>query len=421
MTMPEKRKPSMSEPAFKRPRLNDSGDRESFQSVDNQERPKNDPTFGQKSAFPGLDDGGDELFYGSADDGIEYLRMVRSEARSLPSLFTAPTARKRNEDAEPTNSVFDETTDTHKFPAGFYEDEAYIAPPTADKPPIALLDDGYPDAQLSYYNLLRHRFLYLRSTLRCIPPASAIAALDDAHPISLPDRSTAARKEWRRLLLTEEPTMVQLACLDSASVLRVLTILARGLGESVRGGDVALVRRVGAWAWGLLGKCREVGELATDQVGEIRDFGKRAAKILLRIREAELRRSNEDSDEYDSDTGGDSEEAQADAIMQDESDSSQHAVTDMAESDMDMADADLSSALEAAKSRLQAQLDEDAAAEQEDRAAEQPSGDSAQQARILLDMILTVVGEFFGQRDLLELREVWVLENAHHETVELES
>ncbi|KAF7718432.1 Uncharacterized protein PECH_005913 [Penicillium ucsense] len=419
--MSEKRKPSMSEPASKRPRLNDSGDRESFQSIDNQERPKNDPTFGQKSAFPGLDDGGDELFYGSADDGIEYLRMVRSEAKSLPSLFTAPTARKRDEDVEFTNSVSDGMTDKHKFPAGFYEDEAYIAPPTADKQPIALLEDGYPDAQLSYYNLLRHRFIYLRSTLRCIPPASAIAALDDAHPISLPDRSTAARKEWRRLLLTEEPTMVQLACLDSASVLRVLTILARGLGESVRGGDAALVRRVGAWAWGLLAKCREVGELATDQVGEIRDLGKRAAKILLRIREAELKRSNEDSDEYDSDTGGDSEEAQADAIMQDESDSSQHAVTDMAESDADMVDADLSSALEAAKSRLQAQLDEDAAAEQEDRVAEQPSGDSAQQARILLDMILTVVGEFFGQRDLLELREVWVLENAHHETVELES
>jgi len=36
-------------------------------------------TYGQKAAFPGLgDDGeGDELFYGPANDGIEYLRMVR--------------------------------------------------------------------------------------------------------------------------------------------------------------------------------------------------------------------------------------------------------------------------------------------------------------------------------------------------------
>lgn len=42
------------------------------------ERPRNHPIYGQKSAFPGLDTAtNDELFYGPADDGMEYLRMVR--------------------------------------------------------------------------------------------------------------------------------------------------------------------------------------------------------------------------------------------------------------------------------------------------------------------------------------------------------
>ena len=42
------------------------------------ETPRLNSTYGQKGAFPGLgDDDGDELFYGPADDGIEYLRMVR--------------------------------------------------------------------------------------------------------------------------------------------------------------------------------------------------------------------------------------------------------------------------------------------------------------------------------------------------------
>lgn len=42
------------------------------------ERPRNHPVYGQKSAFPGLDAGrDDELFYGPAEDGMEYLRMVR--------------------------------------------------------------------------------------------------------------------------------------------------------------------------------------------------------------------------------------------------------------------------------------------------------------------------------------------------------
>lgn len=42
------------------------------------ERPRNNPLYGQKSAFPGLDAGLEgELFYGPAEDGLEYLRMVR--------------------------------------------------------------------------------------------------------------------------------------------------------------------------------------------------------------------------------------------------------------------------------------------------------------------------------------------------------
>lgn len=42
-------------------------------------KPRVDPTYGQRGAFPGLDEDGsdDALFYGPASDGLEYLRMVR--------------------------------------------------------------------------------------------------------------------------------------------------------------------------------------------------------------------------------------------------------------------------------------------------------------------------------------------------------
>jgi hypothetical protein len=40
--------------------------------------PRVDPVTGQHGAFPGLDDDDpDELFYGPANDGLDYLRMVR--------------------------------------------------------------------------------------------------------------------------------------------------------------------------------------------------------------------------------------------------------------------------------------------------------------------------------------------------------
>lgn len=83
--MPNKRKPPSttgSSPYAKRTRSSyaehDDGDDFHKSTPQLYERPRNDPVYGQKSAFPGLDDpAGDELFYGPAEDGIEYLRMVR--------------------------------------------------------------------------------------------------------------------------------------------------------------------------------------------------------------------------------------------------------------------------------------------------------------------------------------------------------
>jgi regulator of vacuolar morphogenesis len=79
--MPEKRKIELSDldnPSYtKRPCTLDTDD-EDWRVQMPHERPRSDPIYGQKSAFPGLDDFlGDELFYGPAEDGLEYLRMVR--------------------------------------------------------------------------------------------------------------------------------------------------------------------------------------------------------------------------------------------------------------------------------------------------------------------------------------------------------
>ncbi|KAJ5095659.1 hypothetical protein NUU61_005015 [Penicillium alfredii] len=416
--MAEKRPSSMPGSAAKRPRISyDDSDDQS--EVTSYERPRNDPLYGQKSAFPGLDDASDELFYGPAEDGLEYLRMVRSEANALPSLFAAPV---------PTKEIATPTTDPQVEPSaagprrkplttGFFADEAYIAPTdkTSDSATAHARDATkqlYPDAQSSYYNLLHHRFLLLRSTLRCSPPASAIAALDDAHPISLPRNHAGARKEWRHLLLTEDPQMVQLACMDLDSVLGVLKILARTISDNVRSGSAARVRRTGAWAWGLLGKCRDVGELATEEVGDIRDLGKRALTISQKMREAESTRAAEmEAELSDSDPG---ESTQAAGVGQAEGDIESVEPLQPEEPGSEMPDAALNqpAELEAAKARLQAQLqdsaDPDVADPGDGHEDEDESEDTAQQSRAMLDMIVTVAGEFYGQRDLLDAREAWL-------------
>lgn len=83
--MPDKRKPSISasgaSPYAKRSRASyadEEDEEETPRTVTPYERPRNHPVYGQKSAFPGLDTASDdELFYGPAEDGLEYLRMVR--------------------------------------------------------------------------------------------------------------------------------------------------------------------------------------------------------------------------------------------------------------------------------------------------------------------------------------------------------
>lgn len=59
----------------KRPR---SSSMEGGEELSGALQPRIDPTYGQRGAFPGLDDKNETtLFYGPANDGLEYLRMVR--------------------------------------------------------------------------------------------------------------------------------------------------------------------------------------------------------------------------------------------------------------------------------------------------------------------------------------------------------
>lgn len=330
---------------------------------------------------------------------------ARSEASSLPSLFVAPVTNVN----APTPAL--DTQNHSQVPvarsrpltAGFFNDEAYIAPVDPSKSTNALSDASFSEAQISYYNLLRHRFRLLRSTLRCTPPASAIAALDDAHPISLPNGNESARKEWRRLVLAVDPQMVQLACMDQSSVLGVLEIVARELSDIVRSGDANRIRRMGAWAWGLLGRCRQLGELTTEEVGAIRDLGKRTVKISHKFQQAKRSRPAGVANE----TGSDGEETYEPNDTAPEVMTGQEVLEPgLVEDGSAMVDATDQTTLEAAKTRLQAKLVGDSDVPS---TANSEGGDSVQQTRAMFDMIVTVVGEFFGQRDLLEAREIWTL------------
>ncbi|KAL4980357.1 hypothetical protein BDW66DRAFT_125041 [Aspergillus desertorum] len=393
-------------------------------SITPYEKPRNDPVFGQKSAFPGLDTADDdELFYGPAEDGLEYLRMVRSEANSLPPLFNAPATTESSVETtvvthatntehdytQPEKVVDKELSTTERVQSGIYSDGVYIGLSTTE----AVAAERLSDAQASYYNLLHHRFLLLRSILRCTPPPEAISSLDDSHPISFPRSSKIAQREWRRLLQEVDPQTVQLACMDMDSVLRVLVIVARLISENVRNGDAVLVRRIGAWAWGLLAKCRESGQLGARDIGDIRELGKRAVRILKKIREEceEIQDEADDADDYESDAENKCGKGLPGAKGDEAVDTSVLPISEHFDAEKD-SDAE---ELEQAKARLNARI----SAVGNDSMSQDEGGIGVQVevgatavhvgtlTRATLDMIITIIGEHYGQRDLLEARELW--------------
>ncbi|WEW60562.1 hypothetical protein PRK78_006049 [Emydomyces testavorans] len=414
--------------------------------------PRSDPIFGQKHAFPGLDDDhGDELFYGPPEDGFEYLRMVRSEARSLPSIFIAQ-ERLVSEDQPSEDGYLNERGegDEKARARGYYSEGVYVALPTAAEVtvPVAPGEQESADPQEIYYNLLHHRFRLLRSTLKCVPPAEAIAALDEQHPITFPDDSKRARLEWRWLLQTVDPQMVQIACMDPESVFRILAIVTRLISDAAKSQDIDRVKRLAAWAWGLLGRCREVGEMGSEEVADIRELGKRAVKILRKIREVEAQGyASEFQAGYDKDGAGGEDERDSVDGQGDQNESRNQeerengvAVDNRPEEapQVDSANVGLQceatlhapmndeEELEIAKARLRSRLaspfleDNTVPPDMQEAGPENgPGGDGnrnedeeevselRRQTRAMLDMIISIVGEFYGQRDLLEFRDLW--------------
>lgn len=377
--------------------------------------------------------------------------MARSEANSLPSLFVASLQKKTLPESSKAQDLSKQTETTAELQrtetqdgdqarasTGYVLIDGVVIATSTTGGAMEIEKEEKKDAQSSYYNLLKSRFMLLRSTLRCPPPATIISGLDDNHPVTLPIHIKAARMAWTHLLGTVEPQMAQLACMDMSSVLGALQLLGDLLGSSIKESDAHRIRRIGAWAWGLLGRCREVGELGSEEVGELRIFGRKALALLKKL-EKTADHTIQNPVEADSDIG-------------EENFSDDEQVTFAANS-VELADMQALEDLERAKRRLQNHLfgkvevlDEEDEVElrqrrrrntsspletssdeiettpahenhtainntSHDTISDEPSSidtvPAEQQSRILLNMIVTIVGEFYGQKDLLNERDIW--------------
>lgn len=335
----------------------------------------------------------------------------RSEAKGVPHILVGPNQVAQLGEGNSFEGEEDED-------GGYFEDGAFIAvsEPAANPPATA---DAPPDAQEAYYSSLASRLKELRIFLQKTPPLTAIEALTSDRPISLPPDSAKAQQQWRFLLQSQEPQMAQLACMEMGSILEVVKLLKSLLAGTVRSRSHQKIERLGAWIWGVLGRCNEAGQLGSEEISELRELGKRAVGLLVGIRDRSgISYGNEEEEDQVIENGQEAngEKPVTSQIEIVASSPTTNPVTATANTSPEIV-SDVSE-LERAKAMLQEKLNTDdhpqsngTLAEEgeleEDSIAEGPEMQVDRQILITLDMIVTIVGEFYGQRDLLEFRDIW--------------
>ena len=325
----------------------------------------------------------------------------RSEAKSVPNLLVAPVSTTNGQEG----GLYD------NYPQGYYADGAYTATPLPAS--ISGFEEGSDDAQEdidpqeAYYSALCARFARLSSILQETPSAPSDAS------VSLPIYRV---KQWRHKILKSTPNMVLLARIPQESIIVGAEVLEDMLTASnLRG---AHGRNISAWAWALLARCRDVGSMGSEEVGVLRSLGKKAVWLLRRIAAGKV---GEDKVPGDDEECVDEEGGVVD--VPDEEDETVeganerirhgHITADGAERETmdaengeppgESIEADTDSAVAAARERMLADLNNAGS----NTAEEKETVLDKEAMHATLDMIVTVVGEFYGQRDLLDGRLLW--------------
>lgn len=208
--------------------------------------------------------------------------------------------------------------------------------------------------------------------------------------------------------------------------------------------------RTSRWLWGLLARLPDVGELGSEEVGVVREVGKKAVWVGVGLQGVDVSaldggdRDEEEEEVLDmvvedgeAETGAGYEENEEDDLADDSADpiigpvqppdlasSKEEGRQDLSVSNVEEDDPEaLSIARARMLERLHSSAEDEDAEEEEGEAeevniepeetlgtingAEDTKEDILNNTRATVDMIITIVGELYGQRDLLEYREVW--------------
>lgn len=392
--------------------------------------------------------------------------MFRSEARGVPSLLTAkvttistaPEYDVRDEALEDSvlhtgdgggqyeDEEAEEAEDYGEDTRGWYEDGTYIATGTASYPQRP--PSPKKIALLAWHESFMSTFRQLRKVLHGSPPTFASQS-SASQSNALPYK----QEDWLHLIYNTSPTPSFLWKMDQYTVLKGFKYMVDLLKV---GSDTPIEQT--QWIYGLLLRCSEV--MTPDEVYIVRELGKKAILVQkklamsnclsgnkkdpstpITVPEQEVQSMNNTEDNAENgEHGEDGEkllgEIEAEGVkVKDGNDIDPNMPLQASE----VSDNRLAPAVESHESPVEVQADPDAPADEEPSShdpsfkPEAHDPESVANQRLTkrrknrkakngnynyvpspntlstLDMIISIVGDFFGQRDLLEERKYHTL------------
>ncbi|OPB45327.1 hypothetical protein A0O28_0075370 [Trichoderma guizhouense] len=319
----------------------------------------------------------------------------------------------------------------------------------------------------AYFSSILSQYYRTREILHSELPDNAASRLSRSQATEANSFSPSTTKLWTRLLQTTDPHPIQVALMSKDTVLKILRVMIGG--KFLQSGH-SIPQRTSHWLWALLARLPDVGELNHTEIGWIRDLGRRAVLLGRSLAEMAALRDELAEDGFgvndNVDASSSDEEVVAEAVeegVEDDNASAADATVksppdaevgvldspapiaipndgiktpaekddnssndgEIAKANDDSEDEDVAmdtdsdssgdegeiteqaddeAALEEAKQKLLARLAESESL----RLEEEQRRNARMNMRATLTMILTVAGEFYGQRDLLEFREPFV-------------
>lgn len=235
----------------------------------------------------------------------------------------------------------------------------------------AISADSSDDVQEVCYKNLVDRFLVFRDRLARSPnPAESS---EEPLPNALQEGSRKA--DWGHDLKHTSPRPQTLLKASQSDIVRGLKRITSLLTNTTIATS-SVRTNLACWTWTLLGRSRDVGTLDSDDVSVLRDLAKKALALASALEQSQMSLVAEDAPAENAEDNETQKQHQSGVDQVQTRDT--QVVHGLGVSNVDPP--------------------VEAASELDDQA-----GDTLG----VLDIIVTIVGDVFGQRDLLDLRQIW--------------